>query len=157
MEGVVQNLVAEACAKHGNDSSALLPVLLELQERSGKHYVSREIAEEVARALEVTPGQVFEVVTYFAALSDKPRGKYLIQICESTACSVVGYNALLDWFKEELGLEVGQTDADGLFTLATTHCIGACDVAPAVRINNEVFGNLTREKVRELISERRAG
>ena len=87
----------------------------------------------------------------------KPKGKYIVRMCQSPPCHVNGAENMLLALQEELGLTVGQTTADGLFTLELSACLGVCEVAPAMQINEVVHGNLTREKIRQVLADYRAG
>ena len=143
------------CEAHENSESHLLPILQEAQELSPYHYISEEVASYIASKLGVTLAHVSAVISFFSSLSTKPRGKHVIQICKSTACLVNGYQNIRDTLEAELGIKVGQVTSDQVFSLEYTECIGACDVSPAMRINKEVHGNLTKEKVTHIISELR--
>lgn len=155
MNQLLENNIEEICSKYYYDDTNLLPILLELQAKAEDNHINEEAAKKVAKSLGITEGRVFEVVTYYAALSSEPRGESVIQICESTSCSVSGNKELIAWFEDELGIKMGETTGDKKFSLFFTHCFGACDIAPAVRIGHEVHGNLTREKVKELVAKRR--
>lgn len=138
--------------RHKNDKHNLLSILLEIQNISSEHYISKEIAEVVSKRLGISLSRVYDVVTFYSAFSDKPRGEYIIQICNSTACKINKYQTLKDVLEEELSIKVGETTLDGKFTLMYTPCFGACDISPAFRIGDEVFGKLTKEKIKEIIS-----
>ena len=155
MNSITENLVNQVCSKYAYDPINLLPILLELQENAKGNYISEETARIVAKDLKITESRVYDVVTYYSALSSVPRGDVVIQICESTTCSVNDHEDVIKWFEDELGVKMGETTPDQRFSLIFTHCIGACDISPAVRINNDVHGNLTKEKVKELIASRR--
>ena len=96
-------------------------------------------------------------MTFYTMYSVTPRGKYIIRMCESAPCHVNGAENILETLKEELGLQVGETTSDGLFTLEHTACLGTCEVSPAMQINEVVFGNLTGAKVKEVLENYRAG
>lgn len=155
MNQFMENNIEEVCSKYYYDETNLLPILLELQTKTKDNHISEQAARKVAKKLGITEGRVYEVVTYYAALSQEPRGEHIIQICESTSCSVSGNKELISWFEDELGIKMGETTGDKKFSLIYTHCFGACDVAPAVRIGHEVHGNLTRDKVKDIIAKRR--
>lgn len=149
------NLIAEVkdiIDKHENDKHNLLAILLEIQAIIPGQYISKEMAEFISKRLGVSLSRVYDVITFYSALSDKPRGKHVIQICNSTACKVNKYQTLKDALEEELSIKVGGTTSDGKFTLMYTPCFGACDISPAFRIGDEMFGNLTKEKIKEIIS-----
>lgn len=134
------------------DSVNLLQILLKVQSVEEENYISEEVATYVAHKLNIPLSRVYEVVTYFAALSHKPQGKYVIQICNTTVCKLNGFNDVLEWFKDTLKVNAGETTSDGLFTIKLTPCIGACDVSPAIKIGHKVYGNLDKEKVEGIIS-----
>ena len=150
-----QSQVMGILEKYQRDATNLLPVLLEVQEMHPENYVSEEIAIYIAKYLDITIGKVAAAISFFSALSDKPRGKNIIRVCKSTACMVNDSDNLLNILKNELGVSVGETTEDSVFTLEQTECIGACDVAPAFKINQNVYGNLTKNKIIEIITDYR--
>ncbi len=137
------------------DAVNLLQILLKVQSVESENYISEEVASYVADRLGISLSRVYEVVTYFAALSHKPQGKHVIQICNTTVCKLNGFNEVLGWFREALNINAGETTSDGLFTLKLTPCIGACDISPAIKIGHKVYGNLNQEKVGSILSELR--
>jgi NADH:ubiquinone oxidoreductase subunit E len=143
----VQNIIDA----HNNDEHDLLGILLETQEIVPQQYISKEVAKFISEKLSISNNDVCEVVTFYSALSDKPRGRHIIQICNSTACMVNKYRTLRDILEKQLGIKVGETTADNKFTLMYTPCFGACDIAPAFRIGEEVYGNLDEEKIKKII------
>lgn len=145
----------EVCSIFDNDDVNLLPILQEVQLRSEGNYISEEMARIISKKLGITESRVYDVITYFSALSSEPRGENIVQICNSTTCGVNNNQDLVNWFEQELSVSMGETTRDNKFTLIFTHCIGACDISPAVRINHEVYGDLNRKKVREIIASKR--
>jgi len=143
----VQNIIDA----HNNDEHDLLGILLETQAIVQQQYISKEVAEFISEKLGISNNDVCEVVTFYSALSDKPRGRHIIQICNSTACMVNKYQTLRDVLEKQLGIKVGETTADNKFTLMYTPCFGACDIAPAFRIGEEVYGKLNEEKIKKII------
>lgn len=133
----------------------LLAILLEIQKASGRNYVDRKWAKLVAEELGLPLTKVFDVLTFYAMFSTEPRGKYVIEICKSAPCHVSNGAAVVQMFEQELGIKIGETTADQLFTLQYSACFGACDQAPAVKIGDQIYGKLTREKVAELIESYR--
>ena len=139
---------------HGNDHTQLVGILLEVQELDELHYVPEPVAYYVSEKLSIPVVRVFECLSFYARLSSEPRAKYPIQVCDSVACRVNGSAVLLDTMKDFLGIDIGETTYDGRFTIERVSCFGACDAAPAVRINGKVYGNLdTPEKVKSLLKE----
>jgi NADH:ubiquinone oxidoreductase subunit E len=107
---------------------------------------------EISRALKVPKSSLFSVASFYSMLSTKPRGKHVIQFCESAPCHVVGgrqvWKALEDW----LGLKAGETSTDGMWTLVTTSCLGVCGVGPVIIIDDDIFGNVQADQVDEILS-----
>ena len=140
---------------HKNDEHDLLAILLEIQAIVPKQYISEEIVGFLSKELGVSAKRVYEVITFYSALSDKPRGQYIIQICNSTACMVNKYKTLRDVLEKQLCVKVGETTLDKKFTLMYTPCFGACDISPAFRIGEDVYGNLNEKKIKEIIDSYR--
>ena len=126
-------------------------MLHDLQEAEPRNYLSREALRMVAEYVDVPLSDVVSTATFYSMYSLEPRGRHLIRLCESPPCQLVGAESLLDLLKEALGVEVGGTTEDGAFTLETTSCLGICGVAPAMMIDDEMYGNLTRERITEIV------
>jgi len=133
----------------------LLPVLQEAHAIMG--YLPAPMQEVIAAELKVPGSNIFGTMSFYSMFTWKPKGKYLIRMCQSPPCHVNGSENILQALQEEVGLKVGETSADGLFTLELSACLGVCEVAPAMQINEVVHGNLTREKIRQVLSDYRAG
>lgn len=138
-------------ALHNYDKHDLLAILLETQDIIPENYIPREVSELISTKLHIPTSAVHSVISFYAALSDQPRGKYIIQICDSTACRVNKYETLKEALERELNILVGETTPDGIFTLMLTPCFGACDISPAFRIGDEVYGNLNLDSIKEII------
>jgi hypothetical protein len=95
------------------------------------------------------------VLSFYSMYTSKPKGKYVIRVCESPPCHVNGAENMLEALQEELGLAVGETTADGCFTLEKTACLGVCEVAPAMQINEVVVGHLTRDRIKQVLADYR--
>jgi len=134
-----------------NSENDLLAILLEIQAIIPNHYIPTEVAKYVSEHLGIKLSRIYDVITFYSALSDKPRGQYVIQICDSTACKVNKYETLKDVLEQQLDVKVGETTDDGVFTLMYTPCFGACDVSPAFRIGENVYGKLNKKKVKDII------
>lgn len=147
--------IREIIDSHKGAPEELLSILLEIQDASGQNYVAEEWARIVAEELGIPLTKVFDVITFYSMISDKPRGKYVIEICKSTPCKVVKAAEIVRIFEEELKIKMGETTPDNLFTLQHTSCVGACDIGPVAKIGDEVYGNLTRNKIVELINSYR--
>ena len=136
---------------YGNDPQQLIAVLLDIQEASGKNCVEQEWAVLVSEILNIPFSKVHDVLTFYAMFSTKARGKYLIEICQSTPCHFSAAEDLVQWFETAAGIKIGETTEDGKVSLFRASCFGACDIGPAVKIGEDVYGNLTPEKVKMLI------
>lgn len=139
---------------HSGDSTQLVGILLDIQAAGERKYISRSAAAYTARKLGLKLTQVYDVITFYAALHDKPRAKYPLEVCSSAPCRVNDSDNLLDTLQNILGIGLGEVTYDGRFTIERVPCFGACDVAPAVRVNGAVYGNLTsRERILDMIRQ----
>ena len=122
----------------------LMPIMQKAQELFG--YLSLETQSLIAEALEIPVSEVYGVATFYAQFSLEPKGDYIISVCTGTACYVKGAQAILDKIEAILGITDGQTSADGLFTIQNARCIGCCGLAPAMTINEHVYGKVTPDQ-----------
>jgi NADH:ubiquinone oxidoreductase subunit E len=132
---------------------ALIPVLHQAQLLFG--YLPHDVQVRIAEELDLPLSEVYGVSSFYSFFSLKPRGKYTVSVCMGTACYVKGAPALLEKIRETLQIEDGETTEDGLFTLDTTRCVGACGLAPVLTIGDDVYGRLTPEKVPEILERYR--
>ncbi|MDI6868910.1 MAG: NAD(P)H-dependent oxidoreductase subunit E [Coprothermobacterota bacterium] len=135
----------------------LLSLLHALQRSNPQNYLEEEDLKLAANYLSLPLSFVSSVATFYSMFSLKPRGKYIVRICESPPCHLVGAESIIDAVSNFLGIKVGETTPDGLFTLELSSCLGVCGVAPAMMVNEEVYGNLTPEKVRSVLNDLRRG
>lgn len=139
-------------AEHGNKQAALIPILQQVQEVF--HYLPEEILTYVATALGLSPATVFGVATFYAQFSLEPKGKYVIRVCDGTACHVRKSTPVLNAIRKKVGLADGmRTTGDRRFTVETVSCLGACGLAPAVVINDRIHGQMTPEAVSLILDE----
>lgn len=137
-------------ARYPKKEAAILPALHLVQRKFG--YIPAEGEKFVARVLGVRPVRVREVVTFYTMFSQKPLGKYHLQVCSNLSCTLSGSQGLLDYLREKLGIELGNTTADGRFTLSTVECLGACDQAPCLMVNDDLYGHLDKAKLEALLA-----
>jgi len=135
----------------GRQKSALLPVLHIAQETYG--WLSAETMDYVASLLNIEPIEVYEVATFYSMYNLKPVGKHLFEVCQTGPCMVNGSDDIIDYIKQKLGIKVGETTGDGLFTLKTVECLGACGYAPMMQFGKTFREHLTKEKVDQIIEE----
>lgn len=141
--------INEICQAHNNDAGELINILHETQNTLG--YLPREVQERIARNLGIPSTRVNGVVSFYAFFTEKPKGKHPISVCMGTACYVRGSEKVLDEVKKVLGIEVGETTPDGVFSLDCLRCVGACGLAPVLTIDGKVYGNVDPKNVRKII------
>lgn len=135
----------------GKSKEQLLSILLAIQNASGKNYVEERWAQIVATELNLPLSKVYDVLTFYAMFSTKPRGKYVIEICKSTPCYISKSDVIAKIFENRLGIKVGETTKDHQFTLLYTACVGACDIGPVAKIGEDVYGDLTPDKINNIL------
>lgn len=127
----------------------LIPVLQDVQEKYG--YLSEDNLLYIAEYLNVPASKVYGVATFYNQFRLKPLGKHIIRVCRGTACHVKGSSQILDTLEAELNIKTGETTKDGLFTLETVACLGACSIAPVIVIDEEFYGRLTPKDIKSVI------
>ena len=145
------NKIREICASFNNDPQELINVLHKCQEHFG--YLPAEVQEVISSELVVPVAKVYGVVTFYSFFTMTPKGKHPISICMGTACYVRGAEKVLDEFKKELGMQVGQTTPDGKFSLSSLRCVGACGLAPVVMVGDKTYGRVAPDDVRNILKE----
>lgn len=140
----------EECLGREHPESFLMAVLHKVQDYHG--FLSQAHMYEVAQRLQVPTSTVSGVSTFYHFFRLKPRGKYAISVCLGTACFVKGADNILEAFKMELGIKLGETTKDGLYSLEHTRCLGVCGLAPVVTINGKVFSQVTPQQVPEILN-----
>lgn len=143
----------EICSKYAPSKDNLIYILHEIQDTHPQHYISEEAVQAVAEYLNITANHIYGVLTFYSMYSTKPRGRNIIRLCESPPCYIKGSDNILRKLKVELGVEVGGTTRDGDFTLELCACLGVCGNAPVMMINDDVYGDLTEEKVEEILEK----
>ena len=128
---------------------ALLPVLTMAQEAFG--YLSLEVEEYVAGLFGLSPAHVHEVVTFYTLYFQQPKGRHVVSVCHNLSCHLLGAKSIVEHLTRSLGIEVGETTADGRVTLLTVECLCACEQAPMMQVDDRYEGQLTPEKVDRII------
>ena len=152
---VTKKRLEEVIARYPKKNAALLPVLHLVQQEVG--FISAAEEEQVAALLEIKPIQVREVVTFYTMYNRQPIGKYHIQVCSNLTCSLLGAQTLIDYLKEKLGIELGETTEDKKFTLETVNCLGACALAPIMVVDGDYYGQTTMKKVDSILKTYKKG
>ncbi|MDT7893832.1 MAG: hypothetical protein LASZOEIN_000874 [Candidatus Fervidibacter sp.] len=141
-------------AQYPQRKAAIMPLLWLVQEKLG--YIPKEAIDEVAELTGTTPIHVEAVVKFYEMFHERPVGKYQLMLCTNVSCLLRGADKTLQKLKEVLGIDVGETTPDGLFTLEEVECLAACDKAPVLLVNAvELFENVTPDKVEQIIAELR--
>ena len=136
----------------GKQKSALLPVL-HLAQDSFDGWLSAETMDYVAELLNITPIEVYEVATFYSMYNTKPVGKYMFEVCQTGPCMLRGSDDIIAYIENTLGIKPGETTPDGMFTLKTVECLGACGYAPMMQLGKHYREHLTKEKVDAIIDE----
>src|SRR5438045_8534707 len=148
------NRVNELISRYpeGKQKSALLPVLHLAQQEFGG-WLDVSTMDYVASLLQLQSIEVYEVATFYSMYNLKPVGKYVVEVCQTGPCMVNGSDNIIDYIKQKLNIGVGETTTDGLFTLKTVECLGACGYAPMMQLGKTYREHLTKEKVDAIIDE----
>jgi NADH-quinone oxidoreductase subunit E len=136
----------------GKQKSALIP-LLHLAQDENNGWLSVEAMDYVAGLLQIKPIEVYEVATFYSMYNLKPVGRYVFEVCHTGPCMLNGSDGIISYIKEKLNIGVGETTTDGMFTLKTVECLGACGYAPMMQLGKFYKEHLTKEKVDQIIDE----
>ncbi|MDX2431131.1 MAG: NAD(P)H-dependent oxidoreductase subunit E [Bacteroides sp.] len=139
------------CDSFNNQEGELINVLHKSQGSFG--YLPAEVQEVIAEKMGIPAAKVYGVVTFYSFFTMIPKGKFPISICTGTACYVRGAETVLNEFKKQLKIEVGETDVNGLFSLSCLRCVGACGLAPVVQVGDKTYGRVAPDDVKEIIGE----
>ena len=143
--------IEQLVEKYGRNRSSLLPILQDIQR---KHkYIPDFAQQEVARLLDIHPVEVYSVITFYAFLNTKPKGRNIVRLCKTISCDMQGKTDVAKAIERELGISFGETTKDNKFTLEYANCLGLCDQGPAMIINERVYYKLTPEKAVQILNE----
>ena len=146
--------VTKILASYPNEKRHSLAILQDIQRKFG--YVPKEALLAVSSYLDIKLSTLYSMATFFRALSLKPRGKHFIKICDGTACHIRGTPVLLDSLKRTLGIKPGETTEDGLFTLETVNCLGACAIAPVMVVDGKYYSKVKPDEVEGILKPYRS-
>ncbi|PKO17247.1 MAG: NADH-quinone oxidoreductase subunit NuoE [Chloroflexi bacterium HGW-Chloroflexi-10] len=149
-ENFVVEAVEAAFQHFGDSRDELIPILNEVNRELG--YLPAAALEEISRRMKSPRSQLFSVASFYHMLSTKPLGKHIIQFCESAPCHVVGGREVWQTIQDELHLEPEETSADGKWSLVTTSCLGLCGVGPVIMIDDDAYGNVKPEQIKEILA-----
>lgn len=145
----VEDIIHDYTENNGNS----LTILQSVQETFG--YLPFQVVKHISEEIGIPLGKMYGIATFYAQFKFHPRGKYIIQICDGTACHVKGSMLLEEFITKELGIKPAETTSDNLFSLEKVACFGCCAIAPVVFINKDVYGNLTPGKLRKILKKYR--
>lgn len=151
----MSNLKAILEKNKNKKRDALIGLLQEIQEAEG--YISKDAVLEVSRYLGIPSSKIYGVATFYNQFRFEPLGKYHFMVCRGTACHVKGSASCLKTAEDMLGIKAGHTTKDGLFSLETVACMGACGLAPVISVNGEFHAGVTPDKLRKIIEDIKAG
>lgn len=139
-------------SKYGKDQSSIISILQEIQKEY--RYLPKEVLEYVSQEMKISSAKIYGIATFYEFFSLEPKGKYIIKICDGTACHVRKSIPILEALRKELSLTDGKNTTDDLmFTVETVSCLGACGLAPVLTINEKVYGSMTPEKTVEVLNQ----
>lgn len=147
------DIINRICESFNNEPGELINVLHETQHEFG--YLPAEVQDVIAHNLNVSVAHVYGVVTFYTYFTMIPKGEYPISVCTGTACYVRGAEKVLDEFKKELNIKVGETTPDGKFSINCLRCVGACGLAPVVLVGERVYGRVSPDGVKSILEEYR--
>lgn len=148
-EESLEDVVGDILSSHVNSPGQLLPILLDFQQKIG--YLPEEGVQAVAEFLGIDAGEIYSVASFYSQFRLTPIGKYHIQVCRGTACHIRGAPRILGELENRTGISEGETSSDMKYTLETVACMGCCALAPAIKVNNNVHGELTTRKAEEVV------
>ncbi|MEA3308189.1 MAG: NADH-quinone oxidoreductase subunit NuoE [Chloroflexota bacterium] len=148
-------LIDEVIGHHGTSREALVEILRELSQQSG--YLTTEAMEAVAARLQLPPSEVHSVASFYSMINVEQLGEHVIKLCQDAPCHVAGGREIWETLERELGIQFGETTADGNWTLLPTSCLGLCAVGPVMLVDEEAYGNLTPAKVKSILNRYRTG
>lgn len=149
-------ILDKAIEKYGNKESSLIAVLQAAQE--AYRYLPKEMFPYLSEKLKLSEAKIYGVATFYENFSLEPKGKYVLKVCDGTACHVRHSTDVLDYLRKELGLSATKkTTDDRMFTVETVACLGACGLAPVITVNGHVYSQMTKEKAAKVLEELREG
>ena len=146
----IQLLIKDLADQHGRKRESLLPVMQGVVEQ--ENYLSEYSMVEIAREMDLPAAEVYGTATFYSFLEVKKMGRYIIRICKTISCAMKGKSQVVFAIQDMLKIRIGETSADGRFSLLETNCLGLCHKAPAMLVNHEAYTDLTPEKVREILT-----
>jgi len=136
---------------YGKDREALIPILQEVQKKYSS--ISEYSMQVIADMLDIHPVEVYSVVSFYAYLHSRPKGRYIIRLCRTISCDMANKSSVARQLCNDLGIDFGETTPDGKFSLEWANCLGMCDQGPAMMVNNRIYTHVTADKIKEILDE----
>ena len=155
MQTVTKNDISKIVESYPKDRRFSLAILQDVQRQF--NYIPREAFDSISRHLNIKTAKLYSMATFYRALSLTPKGKHIIKVCDGTACHIRGAPVLLDALKRALGIDAGETTADGLFTFETVNCVGACAIAPVVVVDDRYYPKVKPDEIEGILNSYRGG
>lgn len=143
--------IKKKAVRYPSRRSAILPALTEAYRQVG--HLNSEIYREIARVIEIPYVEIVEAASFYTMFPKTEVGKYLIQVCHNISCSLRGADNMVEYLEEKLGIKLGETTPDKMFTLISVECLGGCSAAPMMQVNDKYYEDLTREKIDAILAE----
>jgi len=143
--------IKDAAARYPILKSAILPALTIAYRQIG--HLNEDIYDEISEVLNIPAGEIAEAASFYTMFPKQPVGKYLIQVCHNISCALLGAESLIGYLEHKLGVQVGETTPDNLFTIVRVECLGSCATAPMMQINQDYYENLTKKKVDRILEQ----
>ena len=150
-EKQIQSTVQKIIEEHGAGVDELIPVLLDINSTLG--YLPTEALKEVSKTIKLPISRVASVASFYSMLSSVPRGRHVIQFCESAPCHIMGRRLVWQAILDKIRINAGETSQDGRWSLVMTSCLGICGVGPVMVVDDQVYGNLTPQRVSEILDQ----
>ena len=147
----IAKIIQEKVERYGRERKALIPILQGIVVE--KKYVDNKDMVNIAKALDLSAADVYGTASFYSFLDTKPRGKYIIRVCQTITCEMKGKKELIQTLENLLKIKLGETSPNGMFSLLATNCLGWCHKAPAMLINDDIYTELDNKKVKEIIGE----
>ncbi len=154
-ESIESTKFTEIIEKYPEEKRYTLAILQDIQKEY--NYIPKDAMIKISEYLNLPLSDIYSIATFYKALSLTPKGKYIIKVCNGTACHIRGSNKLIEEISEILNILPGETTKDGLFSIEIVNCLGACALAPVMVINGKYYGDMNKEKVKALIDEYKEG
>ncbi len=148
-----RDVIGEILEKYGNSELNILNALLEIQDVLEEKYIGEEVCEIVSDQTGIPMVELYDIMTFYSMIDTEPRAKFKLEVCDCGSCYLNDSESLIKILERKLGIKVGEHTYDWLFELETCPCVGACDIGPVFKVGDEVYGNLTEDRIDAILTE----